>query len=203
MSYNNSYLLCFCFSISEELSKRHPNIQLICSLLQTDKDCEFQTIYSIIDKLRFNEEILGLALPILCQKSLEAVDERLKNLLTFYAAAENNENVRLIVVNALAQLEPELFKHIPQCVFSLLLDDNDEIRNEMCRILNSSAALNPAETLRKFISSVGLCEFRAFLDNYEEKNLPISQGNSKNCLFEKEPLNLFIDIQYLRRKFCQ
>ena len=80
------------------------------------------------------------------------------------------------------------------------MDDEEEIRNEICKILSFEAQLNPAASLRKFIHSIGPLEFAKFLDNYEN-NLSLGALRTfKVALFEKEPLNLFIDIQYLRKK---
>lgn len=175
-------------------------------------DLDFEIILAIIERFKLNEEILSVALPILCKKVCQPVDERVKSLLTFYSSPEKNGNLRFILLSGLAAFEAEkkrllIFQEIPQCILNLLLDDEEEIRNEICAILCDDAApLNPAATLRKFIGSIEVSDFAGFLDNYEEiiKNDVMPPGNSKKqaaTLFEKEPLNLFIDIQYLRKKF--
>ena len=187
-----------------ELSKRLPNIQLICKGLQ-DFNSQDINIYEIIDKFPLNEDILTLALPIICQKSDCHVDEKLKILLSFYASADKNENLRLIALNSISTLDWKLLKNVPQCVFSLLLDDNEEIRNEMCKILGRSDPLNPSETLKRFIKETGELEFIHFLDFFKAINrsgcLLQNSSSTRNSLFEKEPLNLFIDPNYLVKKF--
>ena len=129
------------------------------------------------------------------------IDERVKCLLTFYSSADKNENLRLILLSGLAELKKNIFQEIPQCIFNLLLDDDEEIRNEICIILSKENTLNPAATLRKFIDSIEVSKFIEFLDKSEENQHVKTQETLKTTLFEKEPLNLFMDLQYLRKKF--
>lgn len=160
-------------------------------------DLNFETILTIIERFKLNEEILSVALPILCKKASQSVDGRVKNLLTFYSSPEKNENLRLILLSGLVELEKSLFQEIPQCILNLLLDDDEDIRNEICGILYADL-MNPAATLRRFIGTIEVSDLISFLDNYDENKNLVSLSN---VLFEKEPLNLFIDIQYLRKKF--
>ena len=164
-------------------------------------DLDLETFLKIIECFKLNEEILSVALPILCKKVCHPIDERVKNLLTFYSCAENNENLRFILLSALVELKEEIFQEIPRCILNLLLDDDEDVRNEICKILSVGAHLNPAATLRRFIGSVEVVEFVGFLDNYESTHHVEPRESLKNVLFEKEPLNLFIDLQYLRKKF--
>lgn len=196
-------LLTFFFSSSDsilyEITKTLPNLKLI--RLGLSDDLVVETLLKIIEAFKLNEDILSSALPILCKKVCQPVDERVENLLTFYSSAEKNENIRFILLSGLAELKKELFYDIPYCVLNLLLDDEEEIRNEICKILSFEAQLNPAASLRKFIHSIGPLEFAKFLDNYETTYHLEPREPLKVALFEKEPLNLFIDIQYLRKKF--
>lgn len=182
-----------------ELSKRLPNIRYICQYLDDAEDLDPELIIKIVEKFKLNEEILKLAIPILCKKAFEPLCENLVGLLTFYASAENNENLRLIVLDGLNNLQTGLLKKLPKCIFRLLLDDEEEIRNEICRLLNPSYPLNLAQTLKTFVGS-NVVDFIQFLNDYKSSNSP--QKSSKLELFEKEPLNLFIDIHYLQLKFA-
>ena len=140
------------------------------------------------------------ALPILCRKSNEMIDDRLVSLLTFYSSPERNENLRLIVLESLRSLNGKFFINFPDFIFSLLLDDEEGIRMDMCKVLDQANPSCPAKTLKNFIELVGSSKFAKFLDNYHKNHLSLERAHLE--LFEKEPLNLFIDIQYLRKKFC-
>lgn len=179
------------------MNKRLPNIHLICINLESE-NVSTDIIYKIFERFKLNEEILMIALPILCCGDI--IDDRLVSLLSFYSAADNNENIRLIVLRSLKMLKFKFFKNIPQCIFSLLLDDDEDIRMGICTVLNSAYPSSPAKTLKNYINFVGTSEFIKFLDNYQKKYLNLEESNIK--LFEKEALNLFIDIQYLRKNFC-
>lgn len=154
-------------------------------------------VFKIVERFKLNEEILKLAIPILCKTAREPLNECLGELLTFYSSAENNENLRFIALEGLKTIQPELLQNMPQCVYSLLLDDDEEVRNEVCTILNPTSPLNLAQTLREFVDDSS--KFIQFLNTYEALHAP--QKALKIALFEKEPLNLFIDIQFLRMKF--
>ena len=130
--------------------------------------------------------------------------------MNIYAAAENNENLRRIALESLKCLDPGLLIQVPKAVLSLLLDDDEELRGETCQLLNwlQEIPVNPAETLQNYIKLIGLDEFSKFLDdhncnndNNNSNNTSSSSNNNNMKLFEKEPLNLFIDIQYLRKKY--
>ena len=75
----------------------------------------------------------------------------------------------------------------------------------MCKILGRSDPLNPSETLKRFIKETGELEFIHFLDFFKAINrsgcLLQNSSSTRNSLFEKEPLNLFIDPNYLVKKF--
>lgn len=169
-------------------------MKFICENLTENLD--FEIILQIIERFKLNEEILSAAVPILCKKASGPLDERFKTLLTFYSKAENNENLRFILISGLVEMKSELFKEIPHCIFNLILDDEEEIRTEICKLMST---LNPARNLRKFITSIGASDFEAFLDDYEKCH----KFNDENAmkLFQKEPLNLFIDLKHLRQKF--
>lgn len=183
----------------KELNKRLPNIRLICACLETEA-VSADIIYKIVEKFKLNEEIILIALPLLCRQSNEYIDDRLVSLLSFYSASESNENLRIIALESLKMLNSKFFRNIPDCIFSLLLDDDEDIRMGICTILDSVNPSSPAKTLKNFISLVGPSEFIKFLDKYQENHSISEESNVK--LFEREPLNLFIDIQYLRKKFC-
>lgn len=192
--------LFFSSEIIEELHKKIPNIRMICQFLNDEKNIATNVIHSIVEKFKLNEEILAIALPLLCRRASETFDDRLVPLLAFYSASERNENLRFIALDSLKMLRFDLFELIPESVFNLILDDDEEIRLGICKVLNSSNPLCPAETIRKFIRHVGTAEFTKFLENYQKHHS--SQDESHLKLFEKEPLNLFIDVQFLRKKFC-
>lgn len=155
----------------------------------------------VLARFTLNEEILKICLVKLCEScaDFKDLDENLSNLFYFYSSEDKNENLRFIVLEALSKLNPILFSSIPACIFNLLLDDDDEIRNEMCRLINPANPFNLAQTLRNFIHLVGRECFLNFLKNYREKHPSTATRNL--ILFEKEVLNLFIDTEYLAIKF--
>lgn len=204
--FSCSFLFLFYFyiffssqTILKELNKRLPNIYLICACLKTGT-VSADIIYKILEKFKLNEEIIMIALPLLCRQSSEFIDDRLVPLLSLYSASGSNENLRFIVLESLKVLKSNFFRNIPDCIFSLLLDDDEDIRMGICTVLNSVTPSSPAKTLKNFIDLVGPSEFSKFLENYQENHFISEESNVK--LFEREPLNLFIDIQYLRKKFC-
>ena len=186
--------------ILEELNKKLPNIRLICQVLETG-NVSIDAVFKVVERFKLNEEIMKISLPLLCQSVADKFDDRLESLLSFYSASESNENLRFIALESLKTLNSKFFKNVPECIFSLLLDDEEEIRLGICKILNSANPLSPAETLKRFINLVGISEFTKFLENYQNLYLNF-ENNSDMKLFEKEPLNLFIDIKYLKKKFC-
>lgn len=145
---------------------------------------------------------MNILVPQICDNyEKNFVDEKLKSILNFYSSPENNENLRFIALKGIEKLNRELLNQIPVCIFNLLLDDNEDIRNGACKILNPSITLNLFETLKQFIYNLKSSkEFSDFLDAYDERNSRVAKGT--NRLFEKEPLNLFIDTQYLRKRAC-
>jgi hypothetical protein len=192
-------LTIFSDEIIEELHKKLPNIRLICQFLNYE-NISTNAIHSIVERFRLNDEILAIAFPLLCRRASENFDDRLVSLFAFYSAAERNENLRFIALDSLKQLHSDYFKLIPESIFSLIVDDDEEIRLGICKVLNASNPLCPAESLRRFIGQVGTTEFIKFLDNYQKKHSCHEDSHLK--LFEKEPLNLFIDVQFLRKKLC-
>ena len=186
--------------MEEELNKSLPNIGLICDCLKTENVIT-DIIYNVVEKFKLNEEIIILALSLLCKRSNEIFDDRLVSLLTFYSASESNENLRFIVLESLKMLNYKFFKNIPDCIFNLILDDVEDIRLEVCKILKSPGASNPSKTLKNFINLVGNSEFIKFLEIYQKNHLIQVQEESNIKLFEKEALNLFIDIQYLKKMY--
>ena len=140
---------------------------MICHFLNAE-NVAIDVAHSIVEKFRFNEEILSIALPLLCRRASENFDDRLVPLLAFYSASERNENLRFIALDSLKMLRSDFFKRIPESIFSLILDDDEEIRLVMCKVLNPSNHLCPAETLRRFIRLVGTSEFIKFLGNYHK-----------------------------------
>ena len=180
-----------------------PNIRYICEFLDSWTNSSAQTqIHEIIKRFKLNEEILSRALPILCKNYDGSADrEELENLLDYYASAGMNENLRLIALNSLKHMNFDLLKDFPHSVFSLLLDDEEEVRNETCKLLNTESHFNLAETLNKFVEIVGKQELTTFLSKYELTHRPSKSDNSHSVLFDREQLNLFIDVQFLRKKF--
>lgn len=163
-------------------------------------------ILTILETFKLNEEIVSRCLRILCSNASDDSIHfsRLRNHLNIYATAENNENLRFIALESLKYLDPGLLTQVPKAVLSLLLDDDEELRGETCQLLNwlQEIPVNPAETLQNFIILIGLDEFSRFLDDHNCNNDDNNTSNNNNMkLFEKEPLNLFIDIQYLRKKY--
>lgn len=185
-----------------ELANRVPNLGLICNFLNNyDILNGLDIIYEILCKFKLNEDIASSSLRLLCKSAREPVDTRLVSLLESYSALEMNENLRYIAMQSLRHIKSDLLKFFPQSIISLLLDDTDELRNEACRLLNPSSPFNPSESLSRFINSNGMNSFIEFLNRHENSHSFISNRANQTCLFEKEPLNLFIDLHFLRKKF--
>lgn len=206
-----------------------PDLLLIIQFLDNYKPSEslcsdISSLFSILETFKLNEEIVSRCLPILCAFSnyycysdintikdiitdinvSDALVSGLKHYLNFYAAAENNENLRHIAIEGLKCLDPGLFAQVPEAVLSLLLDDVEDIRGTTCQILHQSQEeipVNPAETLANFVKLIGLDRFSRFLDEYETTCSAANNDSDDTKLFEKEALNLFIDTNYLRKKY--
>lgn len=189
--------------MSIEFSKSVPNIKLICEILDCcDPIYHTDIAYEAISRFKLNEDIVSSSLRILCKSATGPVDDRLVALLDSYSAIEMNENLRCIAMESLKLVKSDLLKFFPQTIYSLLLDDDEELRNEACQVLNSLNPFNPSETLSRFIIENGQSTFIKFLDRYENSYLVVDlSSNNKMVLFENERLNLFIDTQFLRTKF--
>ena len=186
------------------MNQKIPRIGIICRLLKLHLFTS-ESLFEILSRFKLNEEVLRICLVKLCEMctKLDDLNGPLCNLLFFHSSEDKNENLRFIVLEALSKLNTEFFSAIPGCIFNLLLDDDEEIRSEMCRLFNPDDPLNLAQTLRNYIQLVGRERFHEYLGDYikshPEKELPIVSKDP--ILFEKEVLNLFIDPNYLLAKF--
>lgn len=159
--------------------------------------------YRILNRFKLNEAIIGPTLVLLCKHQRSNIDDRLAQALEFYSDFESNENVRLLAANAIVHLDRSLLPQIPSVIFNILLDDSEEIRLLGCKLVAPENTSNLLCSLEAFAEESGAAFFREFL------NRKISAKNSESCasnslvLFEKEPLNAFLDVYWLDYTFNQ
>lgn len=138
-------------------------------------------LFGILNKFKLNEAIIRPTLRLLCQiqQVSSAIDVRLGQALLFYSSFLSNENVRLICLEALKHLHPDLLLQIPEVIFNVLLDDSDDIRREGCEVVSplftasktagSARSFNLLYSLRAYVQLVDQQAFRNFLESKRDE----------------------------------
>ncbi len=177
-----------------------------CLLCLDSKSAETEILFGVLERFKLNEAIAKPCLRLLCEKQCdEVLDERLLAALSFYSGFLGNENVRLMCLSALSHLQPaKLLLQIPHVIFNVLLDDCEEIRMQGCELISPllfpgpNRSFNLLYSLRAYVSLVSQQVFASYLASLSVSSSPASPSL---ILFEHEPLNEFLDLNWLEYNF--